>query len=755
MLAFSATFAQKTALVLSGGGAKAIAHIGVIKALEEQGIRIDCIVGSSMGAMVGAMYASGMTTAEMETYFTLNDIESWVSEEKDPLQLYYFMEDGLDASIIHLDFDINKMGIDIPIPSNIISGNRLNFELMKMFSKSCATAHRNFDELFIPFRCIATDIDKSEIVIMRSGSLCQSVRASMTFPFILDPIRIDDKLLFDGGMMDNFPVDIAISEFNPDFIIGSKAAGNYDAPRENDLLSIVQNMLTIDAKYNTREKAGFVIELSLPSIDIVDFSRTEEIIDSAYQQTIEYLLTIDNLHKIKVDEARWQAKRDSFNTKKPDLIIDGVSVRIPKKKRDKEVLLDLSVYHKSKIKNYLDVERDFFRIAAHPSFSKVQVSMPYSYDKGSFDVQYAIKRKDPYSVDFGGNISSSNLTQLYLKIAYQSIGKNRFSSFINGYFGQFYRSAKASVRFDIGAGIPISIGVSGTYNHKNYFKGATYFFEDEEAVYLKDDERFMQFEWGIPYKSEGRFLAGLASGASIYNYYQSNTFSKLDTADQTHYEFFSPYVKFELSKLNRKLFPDRGLFFSLTARYFNGLEKFYPGSVGDFSNENNFGTISGHQYYSIDFQYENYFLHHHNFHMGFKLDGKISSQSLFSNYISSLLVAHQYSPLLETKALFIPNLRSFNFASGGFVFSNYFTNRLAWRTDFYLYQPYQKIVSNHNKEISFDTEWSYRYFIASTALIYYSRLGPVSLSLNYNDASTQRWSVFFNFGYPIFNDSYK
>jgi NTE family protein len=95
---------EKTALVLSGGGSKALAHIGVIRALEEQNIQIDYVVGSSMGAFVGAMYASGMTPDEMEAYVIGHNIESWVSSEKDASQLYYFMEDDVDASLFSIDF---------------------------------------------------------------------------------------------------------------------------------------------------------------------------------------------------------------------------------------------------------------------------------------------------------------------------------------------------------------------------------------------------------------------------------------------------------------------------------------------------------------------------------------------------------------------------------------------------------------------------------------------------------------------------
>ena len=102
---------------------------------------------------------------------------------------------------------------------------------MEWFAEAGAACNYNFDELAIPFRCVASDISENKFIVLKQGNLDKAIRASMTFPFYFKPIRIENKLMWDGGMYNNFPVDVLIEEFKPEIIIGSKAASNYGPPR--------------------------------------------------------------------------------------------------------------------------------------------------------------------------------------------------------------------------------------------------------------------------------------------------------------------------------------------------------------------------------------------------------------------------------------------------------------------------------------------------------------------------------------------
>ena len=236
-------FSQRVGLVLSGGGAKGLAHIGVIKALEENGIPIDYITGTSMGAIVGALYAIGYTPAQMDSIFRTEDFQKWSEGRIDSDFIYYFKR-GLQSSG---QFSL-KIGLrgDRPkalLPTNIVSNHQMDLAVLKLFASASAACHYNFDSLMVPFRAIASDVYKGKPYICSSGDLGSSVRASMTFPFYFKPISIDSVLLFDGGLYNNFPWDIMMKDFHPDFIIGSQVSNNSGRPSEEDLVTQVENML--------------------------------------------------------------------------------------------------------------------------------------------------------------------------------------------------------------------------------------------------------------------------------------------------------------------------------------------------------------------------------------------------------------------------------------------------------------------------------------------------------------------------------
>jgi len=203
----------KIGLVLSGGGAKGLAHIGVIKVLEEAGIRPDIITGTSMGGIIGALYAAGYTVEELSeinknadwnNLLTDKEILQKVSmEEKKETQKYIFVIPITD----------NK----IRLPAGMIEGQHLEAYFSELFWP--LTIEQDFDSLPIPFHCMSVDIISGKVIEHRSGNLVEAVRASMAIPTVFTPVDMDSMLLVDGGVARNFPVQEAI-DMGADIIIG-------------------------------------------------------------------------------------------------------------------------------------------------------------------------------------------------------------------------------------------------------------------------------------------------------------------------------------------------------------------------------------------------------------------------------------------------------------------------------------------------------------------------------------------------------
>ena len=222
LVTYSAT-GQKVGLVLSGGGAKGMAHIGVIRVLEENNIPIDYIAGTSIGAIVGGLYAAGYTPDEMEELFKSDDFYFWSTGKIQKDYRYYFKIPEEDPAWIDLRLEKKDEKLKILPPTNFVPQEQMDFAFMELFAATNAACKYNFDSLMVPFFCVATDVNKSQPLVMRSGDLGSAIRASMTVPLVFKPIEIDGVLLFDGGILNNFPHDIMKDLFQPDIIIDRKS----------------------------------------------------------------------------------------------------------------------------------------------------------------------------------------------------------------------------------------------------------------------------------------------------------------------------------------------------------------------------------------------------------------------------------------------------------------------------------------------------------------------------------------------------
>ena len=199
---------------MSGGGARGLAEIGVIKALEENHIPIDYITGTSSGAVVGSLYAQGFSPHQIDSIVHTKDFFNWATGIISDDYNFYFKKKDDNASWITLKFTLDSV-IQTSLPTNIVSTIPADYALMENTAGIIAKVHYNFDSLFVPFRCVAADIENKKIMIFRKGDLGQAVRASSAFPFYFNPVVYEGKILYDGGMYNNFPVDVMLSDFQP------------------------------------------------------------------------------------------------------------------------------------------------------------------------------------------------------------------------------------------------------------------------------------------------------------------------------------------------------------------------------------------------------------------------------------------------------------------------------------------------------------------------------------------------------------
>jgi NTE family protein len=195
----------KVGLVLSGGGARGAAHIGVLRVLEEMRIPIHCIAGTSIGAIVGGMYAAGLSPDDIENIMTSLDWNNIFRDKPLPSDLTFRRKQ--DASQYLIDFDLGLKDGRLAMPKGLLQGQNLNMVLKSVLLHTENVT--DFDHLRIPFRALAADIETGEAVVLDKGELVSAIRASMSIPGVFAPVERDGKMLVDGGVSNNLPVDAA------------------------------------------------------------------------------------------------------------------------------------------------------------------------------------------------------------------------------------------------------------------------------------------------------------------------------------------------------------------------------------------------------------------------------------------------------------------------------------------------------------------------------------------------------------------
>ncbi len=253
---FSEEDRPKIGLVLSGGGAKGIAHIGVLKVLEELNIRPDYITGTSMGSIMGGLYAIGYSAHELDSIVRLMD---WAIILSDKIPLTEVVpEEKHDYNRFLFQFDLTKKGPQLP--SSVVAGQGIAEEMNYLTWH--VTGIDNFDDFDIPFRCVASDLISGESYVFKSGNLVSAMRSSMAIPSVFSPVRLDSMLLVDGGVLDNIPV-AACREMGADIII-TVNVGFREKPSFDDFKSLGDVLLGA-----AMIRSNFEAKASLEETDIL------------------------------------------------------------------------------------------------------------------------------------------------------------------------------------------------------------------------------------------------------------------------------------------------------------------------------------------------------------------------------------------------------------------------------------------------------------------------------------------------------
>nr|MBC8385521.1 patatin-like phospholipase family protein [Candidatus Cloacimonadota bacterium] len=302
---------QSIGLALSGGGARGLAHIGVLKEIDRSGIQIDYISGTSTGAIIGGLYAMGYSGLEIEKIFKEFQWQEILNEKIHRENISIGLKRWKPYANYNFDLDENFLP---QLPQAFLSGNNL---INKLFELTFPVEHiENFDDLKIPFRCVATNILNGEMKVFSSGSLHEAMRASMSFPSILQPFEIDDEYFVDGGISANLPSK-ALLEMGAELIIGVQTSSQLKTISElQSMIDVLDQTVSLNIIKNINSSAeicDFLIKPDLENVTKFDFSRQAEIITAGEISAKEILSEFaDKIEKIRSSDKNHLQEKISF-----------------------------------------------------------------------------------------------------------------------------------------------------------------------------------------------------------------------------------------------------------------------------------------------------------------------------------------------------------------------------------------------------------------------------------------------------------
>ncbi|MBW8325968.1 MAG: patatin-like phospholipase family protein [Prolixibacteraceae bacterium] len=740
--------AQKVGLVLSGGGAKGLAHIAVIKALEENGIPIDYIAGTSMGAIVAGLYAAGYSVGEMEQLFKSEQFKFWSTGKIQEEYRYYYRNLEEDPSWLELDLMKKEDKLKIMPPTNLIPEEQMDFAFMEMFSSVTAINKGDFNKLFVPFFCIATDVYNNREMVLRQGDLGEAIRGSMTFPLYFKPIEIDGSLVFDGGIVNNFPVQNMKELFNPDIIIGHNVANNPEKPDPDNVMAQIENMIMQKTEYKIDPKDGFLMETTFNNIGLLDFRKIDLIEKAGYETANKHIESIKQRVSRRIRPDELQQKRHQFNMKKPQLIFQNVQIEGAEDAMQRKFIIQ-SLKHNANVIDIRELKKEYFKLVADHQIKSLRPVSRYNPETGYFDLHLVLKSNNPMQIKFGGNISTRPINQGFLSGDYRMFKERSYTFSTNMYFGRFYSSIKAGTRIDFPASLPFYLAGYFTLNRWDYYSSTTEFvFEDVRPPYIIQGESNFRTELGFPVKTWGKMTFGGSWSNARDEYYLTESIKLSDTPDHTTFDALTATTNFQSNSFNDKQYPTEGIATSITLNYISGKEKNKPGTTSNQSTDTQFS----HDFYILKGSYDRYFKINKRFTIGWMGEGVFSNKKPFTNYVSTILSAPSFNPIPHSKTLYLNNFHANKYVASGLKGIFNISDQLHFRAEAYGFVPVRDILETSNYMAVYDEkQFSSINFMGSGAFVFHSAIGPISLSVNYYEKSQTKFFAMLNIGYILFN----
>ncbi|MCL1667572.1 patatin-like phospholipase family protein [Elizabethkingia ursingii] len=537
----------KIGLSLSGGGAKGFAHIGVLKVLDSMGVKVDYIGGTSMGAIIGGLYATGYTGKDIENIILNTDFYNVLSSSS-PRQQTSFFSKNVDKYLLKIPIQKGK----IVLPSSISSGQK-NLAMFKELFQNYSSV-QDFSKLPIPFFCIATNIETGGVKQLETGDLSQAIMASSAFPGLLDPVKIGDSLYVDGGITINYPSG-PLKKKGMDIVIGVNLDQGFEKRDQlNNIVSILNQIITFGISKETRKQLPYTdinIQPVLTGVNVTSFEEKDKTIKAGYEETLRYSGILRQLPK----------KEAPVVTNKKIILSEVYKID------DFEIEND-NIYNKDYIKGKMGL-----KIPSRYTYSNINSKIDQLYATNNYSfINYDIVNEN------GRNILKLNVAEDQNRI-FMKFGLHYDEVFKTGLLANL--TAKRALFKNSNASLDVVFGDKPRY-YFNYLMDNGYIpgfgiFSSGMKLDLKDQDANVYQNWNwfrneiyIQSVWKDRYAIGGGLSYDIFN-------QKIGTNKNT-FHYYNPYIFIKSDTQDNTEFPTRGIYIDIQAK---ALDLFKDKQLGD------------------------------------------------------------------------------------------------------------------------------------------------------------------------------
>lgn len=746
----------KVGVVLAGGGAKGFYHIGVLKALEEYSVPIDYVTGTSMGAIVGALYAAGYPVSFMEELVVSGKVQDWAMGKIDDKYRYFFRERPDSPSRLSVyaemkrDSTSERNTIKLALPYSFINTAEVDIALVELFASATAACGEDFNRLMVPFLCMASDMNAHEAVQMRSGDLAFAVRASMAYPMAYRPVTSrEGRVLVDGGCNDNFPWKPMQEEFSPAFIIGSQCLTSDQIARPTSSVEEqIMALVTTPTDYNLPEDVGLLIRRNVP-YGVFDFGEGEKIIALGYEDAVAAIPQILERINARRTPAEAEARRVAFRERCPelrfhDLQDDGLK---HSQHRYARTLLglkqDVDSLNRGDM-NISQIKDMYLTLLADGSFlSRSFPEVRYDSLKQDFSLGISLVSKPSFRFLVGGNVSSTAFNQAFLGFDYTSLSRVCQQGYGDLFLGPVSTVLRLGGRTIFLRHKPMyfdySVEASWLSTLRGTFGSVT---PTHSAIWARQVEAFLHAGFGVALTRKSVMEISANAGYNFYSYE-----APYDNPGEAHthdrFRFVAGEWKIERSTLDKLTHATQGTKILLSAIAVHGRDRYENERLhqtGDYASAQR-------TWVGAKFKWEHYPGNWSRtwFSMGYNAEAVYTTHPDFANNYSTTLSSPRYTPTPHSRMIFMPDFYANRYAAIGLMPTFQLFPSLYLRMGVYtmLRDPI------HDKEQLQVKDYIHN--IGDFSLIYHTPIGPVSLSVSKYDFTTRNnLYVTFNFGHPIF-----